>query len=121
MVRGSNDCDRTTHHLLVRHNQNLDPTRRPFPDRPLGSDCLPQVRHIVILMMENHSFDNYLGLLGRGDGLPTDATGNITASNPGRGGRVVPATHLASPKQHAGVPTQSWEATHLQWAGGTNA
>ena len=35
-----------------------------------GADGLPQVRHIVVLMMENHSYDNYFGLLaGRGDGL----------------------------------------------------
>ena len=93
----------------------------PFPERPVGTDCLPEVRHIVIVMMENHSFDNYLGLLGRGDGLPTDQQGHVTATNPGPGGRVVPATHLASTRQHAGVPTQSWESSHLQWAGGTNA
>ncbi len=99
----------------------VDPARLPFPDRPPGTDCLPQIRHIVILMMENHSFDNYLGRLGRGDGLPTDAAGNVIATNPGRGGRVVAATHLPSTKQHIGVPTQSWEASHLQWAGGTNA
>jgi phospholipase C len=29
---------------------------------------LPQIKHIVVLMMENHSFDNYLGTLGRGRG-----------------------------------------------------
>ena len=27
---------------------------------------LPQINHILVLMMENHSFDNYLGTLGRG-------------------------------------------------------
>ena len=31
---------------------------------------LPQIKHIVVLMMENHSFDNYLGTLGRGEGFP---------------------------------------------------
>ncbi len=29
-----------------------------------GSDGLPLVDHIVILMQENHSYDNYLGTLG---------------------------------------------------------
>jgi phospholipase C len=44
---------------------------RPRPDLPAGTDLLPQIRHIVILMMENHSYDNYLGMLtGRGEGLP---------------------------------------------------
>jgi phospholipase C len=32
-------------------------------------DRLPHIGHIVILMMENHSYDNYFGLLtGRGEG-----------------------------------------------------
>lgn len=44
---------------------------RPRPDLPEGTDMLPQIRHIVILMMENHSYDNYLGMLtDRGEGLP---------------------------------------------------
>ena len=41
---------------------------RPFPDRPEGANCLPQIDHILVLMMENHSYDNYLGMLGRGHG-----------------------------------------------------
>ncbi len=92
----------------------------PFPDRPAGTDCLPQVRHIVVLMMENHSFDNYLGTVGRGDGLPVDGAGQVTASNPRGDGSPVPAAHLASTVQVAGVPTQSWDASHWQWAEGTN-
>ena len=40
------------------------------PSRPAGTDMLPQVKHIVVLMMENHSFDKYLGTLGRGEGFP---------------------------------------------------
>ena len=36
-----------------------------------GRDLIPKIKHIVVLMMENHSYDNYLGMLtGRGDGLP---------------------------------------------------
>ncbi len=31
-----------------------------------GTDALPQIEHIVVLMMENHSYDNYLGMLNRG-------------------------------------------------------
>ena len=41
---------------------------RPFPDRPEGTDTLPQIDHILILMMENHTYDNWLGMLGRGPG-----------------------------------------------------
>jgi phospholipase C len=36
---------------------------RPDPAAGMGGDRLPQIGHIVILMMENHSYDNYFGLL----------------------------------------------------------
>ena len=49
----------------TRHHR---PGDRPDPSRPAGTDMLPQIKHIVVLMMENHSFDNYLGTLGRGEG-----------------------------------------------------
>ena len=43
----------------------------PAPDQPAGTDLLPQIKHIVVLMMENHSYDNYLGMLrGPGRGVP---------------------------------------------------
>ena len=76
--------------LARRRLPDQDASRRPFPDRPEGSDCLPEVHHIIVLMMENHSFDNYLGTLGRGDGLPTDHDGRVTASNPMPDGTAVP-------------------------------
>ena len=59
---------------LARRGRNLG--ARPQPEMRIGADCLPQIRHIVILMMENHSYDNYLGtMVGRGDGLPLDDHG----------------------------------------------
>jgi phospholipase C len=106
--------------LAARHVPADDGSRLPFPDRPAGTDCLPEVRHIIVVMMENHSFDNYLGLLGRGDGLPTDEDGTVCVTNPASTGAAVPATHLRSTVQHDGVPTQSWEATHIQWNDGAN-
>jgi len=62
----------------------------PDPDQPAGADLLPRIRHIVVLMMENHSYENYLGTLaGRGDGLPLgpDATPDVT--NAGLDGKPV--------------------------------
>ncbi|HLY82162.1 MAG TPA: alkaline phosphatase family protein [Acidimicrobiales bacterium] len=106
--------------LAARRAPHDEPSRLPFPDRPAGTDCLPEVRHIVVLMMENHSFDNYLGMLGRGDGLPVDEHGTVTASNPASDGVPVVAAHLGSTTQDVGAPTQSWEASHLQWNGGAN-
>ncbi len=95
------------------------PGALPAPDRPAGMDLLPQVKHIVVLMMENHSYDNYLGMLaGRGDGFPLGPDGQPEVSNTGAEGESVPAHHLASTVQVAESPTQSWHASHLQWADG---
>src|ERR1700728_807093 len=94
------------------------PGDRPDPSRPAGTDPLPQIKHIVVLMMENHSFDNYLGTLGRGEGLPLGEDGQPDATNPDGSGGVVPARRLTSTVQQDGVPCQSWSAAHAQWADG---
>jgi phospholipase C len=88
----------------------------PHPSLPAGSDLLPQIKHIVVLMMENHSYDNYLGMLiGRGDGFPLGADGEPEAVNPNADGDPVRAHHLTSTVQRPQVPSQSWHATHHQW------
>jgi phospholipase C len=92
---------------------------RPRPGEPAGTDLLPQIRHIVVLMMENHSYDNYLGMLaGRGEGFPLAPDGEPDAYNHGSGGEAVRAFHLPTTSQHRGVPCQSWHATHQQWGEG---
>src|SRR5580693_25832 len=92
--------------------------QRPDPLQPAGTDLLPQIKHIVVLMMENHSFDNYLGTLGRGEGLPRGDDGAPDAENPDSAGTMIRAHHASSTVQEAGVPCQSWSASHAQWAGG---
>jgi phospholipase C len=91
----------------------------PRPDLPPGTDLLPQIRHIVVLMMENHSYDNYLGMLGmldkRGNGFTRGPDGTPAEANPRGDGGEVRAYHLESTKQVGGVPTQSWHASHMQW------
>src|SRR5690242_1077699 len=54
----------------------------PDPTRPAGTpDASMPFDHIVVVMMENHSFDNYLGMLTRRggnravDGFKFDAKG----------------------------------------------
>ena len=95
------------------------PGELPAPDRPAGTDLLPQLKHVVVLMMENHSYDNYLGMLaGRGDGFPLGPDGEPEVSSTGLEGESVPAHHLASTVQVAESPTQSWHASHLQWDDG---
>src|SRR5579859_2795253 len=92
---------------------------RPQPGRPAGADLLPQVKHIVVLMMENHSYDNYLGMLpGRGEGFPLAPDGRPDVFNDTADGETVRAFPLPSTAQHQGVPCQSWHATHQQWGEG---
>jgi phospholipase C len=96
-----------------------DPGERPEPSLPIGTDLLPQIEHVVVLMMENHSYDNYLGMLDRGEGFPRGADGEPTVANSGQGGESVPVHHLKSTVQYPEAPSQSWHASHLQWAGGS--
>jgi phospholipase C len=99
----------------------VEPGSRPRPDQPAGTDLLPQIKHIVVLMMENHSYDNYLGTLaGRGDGLAPGPDGAPAAANPRQDGTPVRAHHFGSTVQVKRVPTQSWNVSHLQFGQGRN-
>src|SRR5918911_3060767 len=53
------------------------PGDRPFPRLPEGTETMRKIQHIVVVVMENQSFDNVLGMLPyqvrgrrRVDGLP---------------------------------------------------
>jgi phospholipase C len=96
------------------------PESRPDPGRPEGTDLIPQIDHVVVLVMENHSFDNYFGMLGRGDGFGLDTAGAPTNANPDAQGRPVRAYHFETTRQREGEPDPTWNAAHLQWNGGAN-
>jgi hypothetical protein len=81
------------------------PGERPDPSRPPGSDGLPQIEHIVVLMMENHSYDNYLGMLrDRGDGFRLGADGKPDVWNAAAGGEPVQMSDSAA------VLSSTWPA-----------
>ena len=92
----------------------------PFPDLPAGTpnDAMP-FEHIVVVMMENHSFDNLFGELSRSreevEGLRFNAAGEALNSNPSVAGGAsdVPARPLQSTAQAKDI-SQSWKATHEQ-------
>ncbi|MGH9208544.1 MAG: alkaline phosphatase family protein, partial [Acidimicrobiales bacterium] len=88
------------------------------PDLAPGTDTIPQIGHIIVVMMENHSFDNFFGMLGRGDGFALDAHGVPNASNPAPDGSTVHAFHMPTPCQLDGRPSQTWNDTHIQYNGG---
>ncbi|HWD08948.1 MAG TPA: alkaline phosphatase family protein [Actinomycetota bacterium] len=92
----------------------------PYPLLAPGTDTLPQIEHIVVLMMENHSFDCYFGMLGRGDGFTLGANGQPTATNPDANANPVPATHAANLCQQGGGVSQSWDASHSAYDDGRN-
>ena len=93
---------------------------RPNPRLPEGVDTIPEIEHLVVLMMENHSFDNYLGVLGRGDGLKVDAKGRPLATNVDASGRPIRAFRMPSTCQLHGKPDNSWTPTHVSMNGRRN-
>ena len=108
-----------------------EPGSLPFPHLLPGADTLPQIQHIVMLMMENHSYDNFLGTLqrssanGPADGFTMDPAAvttwnpnGVLAGNPNGSGQYQWAYHMPTTCQHSGSPTQEWTASHEQYDNG---
>jgi phospholipase C len=91
----------------------------PFPEKPAGvpNEQMP-FDHVVVVMMENHSFDNLLGDLGRTradvDALTFDAAGHATNSNPGLPAPTPVNAFPFTDTAQANNVTQQWKATHEQ-------
>jgi phospholipase C len=87
---------------------------------------MPEIRHVVVLMMENHSFDNLLGRLPYAvrsrrdvDGL-TFRRGRSANFNRDKYGARYFASRAGSPCQLRGVPSTAWNASHESFDGGLN-
>ena len=86
---------------------------------------LKDVKHIVILMQENRSFDHYFGSMKgvRGFGDPRPATlpnGKPVWHQPNNGGELLPF-HPDAPDlglQFLDGTPHDWTTTHLAWNGG---
>ena len=108
----------------------LQPGQLPNPDAPAGSDQLPQIKNIIVVMMENHSYDNVLGMQrGRGEGFTLDSAGKPTAVNPWPTGSSIPppapgksvrAFPMPNPCQPEGEPYNTWNAFWASYADGAN-
>ncbi len=98
----------------------LPPGTRPFPRVPEGTDMLPQIEHVVVVQMENHSFDDHFGVLGRGDGFRIGRGGLPLDANPDTNGNLIRAFHMPSTCQQHGHPGQNWNASHTAFDNGRN-
>jgi phospholipase C len=102
-------------------SQQRAPGSLPYPGLTAGTvNTEMPFDHIVVVMMENHSFDNLLGQLpiagqSQADGLTFDSSGNAQNSNPGADGTaaVVTAYPFTNTAQGGSV-SQDWNATHEQ-------
>ncbi|MGH3397939.1 MAG: phospholipase C [Streptosporangiaceae bacterium] len=97
------------------------PGSRPYPRLPVGTDTIPQIEHIVILMMENHSYDNRFGMLRRpgADGFRIDRHGKPLNTNPYRNGWIQHAFRMPTTCQNH-KPAQDWRSSHRQLGTGRN-
>jgi phospholipase C len=96
------------------------PGSLPNPKLKEGTDTLPQIEHIVILMMENHSFDDHFGMLKRGDGFKLGSDGLPLDANLYTDGNLLKAFHMPSTCQLHSQPGQNWNASHTAYDGGRN-
>ncbi len=97
----------------------LGPGTRPYPNRTEGVDTIPEIEHVVIYMQENHSFDQYYGVLGRGDGFTLGPGGVPTNSNPNPAAGGAPFAVYHSPSTCDSISgDHSWNAEHISVNGG---
>lgn len=96
------------------------PGSLPYPRLPEGTDTIPHIEHIVVLMMENHSYDNHLGMLRRpaADGFELGQGGLPLAANPYPDGRIQHAFRMPTTCQLPAQPAQDWLDSHLQFDSG---
>lgn len=76
---------------------------------------MQQIKHLVILMMENRSFDHFLGSLSLLEGR-TDVDGlKASFSNPDVNGDPVPVWDMDGIYSGYGDPPHGWDSQHGNW------
>ncbi|MGH9028079.1 MAG: alkaline phosphatase family protein, partial [Acidimicrobiales bacterium] len=91
----------------------------PNPSIPPGTDLVPEIENFVVVMMENHSFDNILGMMGRGDCFARGHDGLPEIELPDGHGNLVRAFHMPSECQTDGVGN-NWNLGHHSYDNGSN-
>ena len=98
---------------------SASPDSLPNPALPEGTDTLPQIEHIVVLMMENHSYDDHFGMLKRGDGFKLGSDGLPLDANLYTDGKLLKAFHMPSTCQLHSVPARAGTRATLAFNHGT--
>ena len=81
-----------------------------------GGGDITNIQHVVVLMQENRSYDNYFGLLHHEGQPKSDREPNRGNPNPIGNGRIHPFIQ-SSPCETADLD-HSWNGTHNEWNGG---
>lgn len=117
-VAGSTGLSGWTTQAVARSTGSIRPPgSRPFPDKPVGAESIPEIEHIIIYMNENHSFDSYYGVLGRGDGLTRAKDGTIANYNLDLNGLPVHVFHEENTCNPI-TGDHSWDGEHIAWNNG---
>src|SRR5690348_1977460 len=72
-------------------NSQLPRIMQPLPPAPDSAVGIHKIRHVIIIMQENRSFDEYFGTFPGADGIPVkDGKVTVCIPDPDTGGCVTP-------------------------------
>ncbi|HVW24131.1 MAG TPA: alkaline phosphatase family protein [Polyangiaceae bacterium] len=109
---------------LVEQRSNCKFTAGALPEDTLGSCATAKnpIEHVIVLMQENRSFDQYYGhLKGHGQDdvdVPPESTSNPGSPADGGTGAVIPWHH--EPQYCVTDTDHGWPASHRQYDDGKN-
>ena len=98
--------------------------RGDMPAATLGTstpvDAQIPITNVVVVMMENHSFDNYFGQLDKAQSRTDveDPDGGDTNTIVGPDGGTTVAPYVHAPHLCTLDTNHEWDGTHLSWADG---
>jgi phospholipase C len=103
---------------VTKGDDASEAARCSAPSGLSDAKLLEPIEHIVVLMMENRSFDHYFGSLSLLEGR-TDVDGLVGGEfNLGPGGERVESFPMTNP--FVSPPPHTWEAMHGMWNNGKN-
>jgi phospholipase C len=119
-VTRPSDSDATSQRAACKFARGSMPAETLGTSTPVDKDI--PIETIVVLMMENHSFDNYFGHLGKYanrtdiESAPDNTTNpTMTGATPGALHNYQHAPHLCTLDTN-----HEWDGAHLEWDNGKN-